>query len=322
MATTTVTLDGSVVSGSVVGSLALVAGSHTVVVAGQDLAGNAAVPQTRTFFGANPGIAINKVTMDGTRVGDDASMTIVVGMPIVWQYTVTNTGNVALASVQVTDNQAGVTPAYVSGDTNGDGKLDTSETWIFKASGTAVLGAQSNIGTARASFTDSAGQTAAPAASDASGYTGIVYTPPPSSSLAGIVFVDYNNDGQFQGGCYQWGSGCFDKNWNGCGQSNGGCGSGWWSGGSNDNQFFGWNSCPWSSNWTVGKTSSRPSPTPAAGRGRSMTSAVRNRPAFSGPCGTTPTTPTAPAATGSAISGQSAISMATRFACRKPVWRA
>ena len=255
MATTTVTLDGNVVSGAAAGSLALIAGSHTVVVAGQDLAGNAAVPETRTFFGANPGIAINKVTMDGTRVGDDASMTIVVGTPIVWQYTVTNLGNVALSAVQVTDNQAGVTPAYVSGDTNSNGKLDTNETWIFKASGTAVLGAQSNIGTALAAFTDSAGQTAAPTASDASGYTGIVYTPPPSSSLSGIVWIDYNNDGLFQGGCYQWGSGCFDRNWTGCGQSGDDGGSGWWKGGcgSDSGHFFGWNSCPWSSDWKVGK---------------------------------------------------------------------
>ena len=37
-----------------------------------------------------------------------------------------------LSTVTVTDNQAGVTPAYVSGDTNNNSKLDLGETWIYR----------------------------------------------------------------------------------------------------------------------------------------------------------------------------------------------
>ena len=49
----------------------------------------------------------------------------------------------------MTDNQAGVTPAFSSGDTNNNSKLDLSETWIYTASGTAITGSYSNTGTAK-----------------------------------------------------------------------------------------------------------------------------------------------------------------------------
>ena len=41
-----------------------------------------------------------------------------VGSTVTWTYKVTTTGNVPLSSVTVTDNVAGVTPAYQSGDAN------------------------------------------------------------------------------------------------------------------------------------------------------------------------------------------------------------
>jgi LPXTG-motif cell wall-anchored protein/uncharacterized repeat protein (TIGR01451 family) len=44
-------------------------------------------------------------------------------------FTVTNPGNTPLDSVTVTDTRC--TPLYQSGDTNGDGRLDTDETWIY-----------------------------------------------------------------------------------------------------------------------------------------------------------------------------------------------
>ena len=49
----------------------------------------------------------------------------------------------------VTDNDAGVTPALPasSGDTNDNGLLDPSETWVYTASGTAVAGQYGNVGT-------------------------------------------------------------------------------------------------------------------------------------------------------------------------------
>ena len=72
----------------------------------------------------------------------------------------------------MTDNQAGVTPASVSGDTNSNSKLDLSETWVYTASGTAATGSYSNTGTASGSFTDSAGHSRTDTATDASSYFG------------------------------------------------------------------------------------------------------------------------------------------------------
>ena len=49
--------------------------------------------------------------------------------------------------MKVTDDQ-GVTPVLKSGDTDGDGKLDLTETWIYEATGTAIAGQYNNIGSA------------------------------------------------------------------------------------------------------------------------------------------------------------------------------
>ncbi|HET6498021.1 MAG TPA: hypothetical protein VFH17_03100, partial [Coriobacteriia bacterium] len=93
-----------------------------------------------------PAIAIEKHTN-----GQDADMptgpVVPAGNTVTWTYYVTNPGNVPLAHVAVTDDQ-GVIPAYVSGDTDGDGKLDVGETWMYTASGAAVVGQYVNVGTA------------------------------------------------------------------------------------------------------------------------------------------------------------------------------
>ncbi len=74
----------------------------------------------RATLGTTRRIALDKVTVDAGVSGD--GIFILSGEPIVWRYTVTNPGNVPLSNVYVTDDQ-GVTPVYVSGDTNGDGLL-------------------------------------------------------------------------------------------------------------------------------------------------------------------------------------------------------
>ena len=87
------------------------------------------------------------------------------------RYTVTNLGTGGLRGVTVTDDQ-GVTPLYVSGDTNGDGRLQSTETWIYEATGVSTAGAYANTGTASAYAQYFAGHTRTTSASDTSGYMG------------------------------------------------------------------------------------------------------------------------------------------------------
>ena len=116
-----------------------------------------------------PNISIDKVTVDGSLSGD--GLIVVAGEPISWLYKVTNTGNVVLSNVTVTDDQ-GVTPVYQSGDSNSDGKLDTTETWIYKASGTAHEGDYTNVGTVSGSYLDYTNHISSVTASDSSSYYG------------------------------------------------------------------------------------------------------------------------------------------------------
>ena len=76
---------------------------------------------------------------------------------ITYTYTVTNPGNVPLSNVSVTDSNIEVV-TYQSGDTNGNSKLDTSETWIFTATYTVgVEDPNPLVNTATASGTDALG---------------------------------------------------------------------------------------------------------------------------------------------------------------------
>jgi len=123
-----------------------------------------------SYFGARPSIKIDKVTKSTPVQGDN--LLIPQGSAISWIYTVINDGNVPLSNVQVTDNK-GVVPVYQSGDTNLDGKLDLTESWVYSANGTAILGSYQNIGTVQGSYTDDLTNPATPTASDPSSYTGV-----------------------------------------------------------------------------------------------------------------------------------------------------
>ncbi len=92
-----------------------------------------------------PSIHIEKAT-NGVDADNPTGPQLVVGSTVTWTYVVTNTGDVPLANVIVTDDQAGVTPVYQSGDTNNDNLLDLTETWTYTATGTAVEGQYANIG--------------------------------------------------------------------------------------------------------------------------------------------------------------------------------
>jgi uncharacterized repeat protein (TIGR01451 family) len=105
----------------------------------------------RTVFhlvDANPEIAID-VSTNGDDADSPTGPLVEVGDTVTWTYVVTNPGDLALSSVSVSDDQ-GVTPVLQSGDDNGDGLLDTTETWIYSASGTAVAGQYSNTGSVSA----------------------------------------------------------------------------------------------------------------------------------------------------------------------------
>ncbi len=92
----------------------------------------------------NPKIDIEKHT-NGEDADEPPGPKITIGGEVVWTYIVTNTGNVPLANIVVTDDQ-GVTPVYKEGDTNNNGVLDLTETWIYTATGTAIAGQYANVG--------------------------------------------------------------------------------------------------------------------------------------------------------------------------------
>jgi len=141
---------------------------------------NVSATDPSNYFGANPSIKINKVTKSTPAQGD--GLLIPQGSPISWIYTVTNTGNVPLSNVQVTDDK-GVVPVYQSGDTNQDGKLGLTESWVYSANGTAISGSYQNIGTTTGSYTDGLNNPATPTASDPSSYTGVQ---PPGARTPGF----------------------------------------------------------------------------------------------------------------------------------------
>ena len=73
------------------------------------------------------------------------------GQQVPYKFTVTNTGNVTLTGITVTDSTCNAAPAYQSGDTNNDTKLQTSETWIYTCTYTPT---QADVDGLRAAFMD------------------------------------------------------------------------------------------------------------------------------------------------------------------------
>jgi uncharacterized repeat protein (TIGR01451 family) len=67
------------------------------------------------------------------------------GQVVPYTFTVTNTGNVSLTAITVSDPACDAAPTYVSGDTNTDTTLQTSETWTYTCDRT-VTQAQINAG--------------------------------------------------------------------------------------------------------------------------------------------------------------------------------
>ncbi len=136
------------------------------------------------YFGVDSSITIEKSTN-----GDDADTPtgpeVLLGDTVTWSYVVTNPGNTPLANIVVTDDQ-GVTPVYLSGDTNGDDLLDPTEVWMYEATGVSELGQYANIGSVTG--VDVTGATVT--ASDPSHYLGFGL-----ASLGDTVWNDANSNG-------------------------------------------------------------------------------------------------------------------------------
>ena len=92
----------------------------------------------------DPAIDIEKST-NGQDADSPTGPNIPVGGLVIWEYVITNPGDSPLSNIIVTDSEGGVTPLYVTGD-DGDNILQTTETWIYQAGGTAVAGQYANMG--------------------------------------------------------------------------------------------------------------------------------------------------------------------------------
>ena len=131
------TTQGDVDTGSV---------TNIATAGGKDPQGNAVTSNqsTVTVPGpvANPSVAITKLT-NGSN-GQD----IPVGNPVTWTYQVQNTGNVTLTNVTVTDNEVASSAIVCLGSTNNViASLAPGASVTCSATGTAVAGAYTNIGT-------------------------------------------------------------------------------------------------------------------------------------------------------------------------------
>jgi hypothetical protein len=152
---------------------------------GTDIAGLADVTDTdpSNHFGATAGINVVKSTN-----GDDANTgsgpNLRVGTTATFTYLVTNTGNTQLSNVSVRDDNgtAGNTAddfnaTFVSGDTDGDNRLDVNETWTYRATRVVTRGLYTNIATATGNPVDAAGVDIAalvdPSRTDPSSHTGV-----------------------------------------------------------------------------------------------------------------------------------------------------
>ena len=103
------------------------------------------------YFGEDSSIAVVKFT-NGEDANELFGPPIRVGDDVIWTYEVTNTGNAPISEVVLSDDagtpdDAGddFDPTFTGGDTNGDGLLDTDETWLYEATGTAEEGSYANF---------------------------------------------------------------------------------------------------------------------------------------------------------------------------------
>ncbi len=154
------------------------------------------------YFGVAAAIHIEKAT-NGEDADDPTGPEVHVGDVITWTYLVTNPGNVALdvPDDRITDDNGtpgdpsdDFHPTYLGGDDDGDGLLDTDETWHYEAFGIAQAHQYRNVVNVVGTAVDDRGEPIpciCPVTDeDPSHYL-------PLSSLSGYVYVDVNDNGIF-----------------------------------------------------------------------------------------------------------------------------
>ena len=123
--------------------------SHTVSQAEIDGGGNLSNTVTADSDQTQPTTSTLDIPINQNSVikVDKTSATTQVtsaGQIVVYNFAVSNPGNTTLTNITVTDAKCNAAPAYVSGDSNNDSKLQTSEIWHYTCSHT-VSQAESSI---------------------------------------------------------------------------------------------------------------------------------------------------------------------------------
>jgi hypothetical protein len=132
------------------------------------------------YFGSAPAISIIKKT-NGTNNDVAPGPTVLVGSTVTWTYIVTNTGNVPLTYVTVTDNKIGTIACPQT-------SLAVGASMTCTKTGTAIAGQYTNIGTATGKPPVGSNVTA----SNPDNYFGVV---PCTGKIGDFVWNDLNANG-------------------------------------------------------------------------------------------------------------------------------
>lgn len=162
---------------------------NTATATADDDEGNTATDtDTATVDVIDPRIAIDKVANPKSANPGDT---------VAYGYTVTNPGDEPLTDVKVVDDKCSPV-TFTGGDTDGDGKLDTGESWTYTCSVVVGTGSASvtNIGTATAK--DSTGATVSASDSETISIVeavSLVRQPDPPAAPPAVLGVDLPRTG-------------------------------------------------------------------------------------------------------------------------------
>ena len=117
--------------------------SHTVTQAELSAGGNLSNTVTADSTESPPASSTKNIpiaSVAALKVVKSSTTTSVTaaGQVVPYRFTITNTGNVVLNKIKVSDPKCNAAPAYQSGDTNNDSKLQKNETWVYTCSRTVT----------------------------------------------------------------------------------------------------------------------------------------------------------------------------------------